>query len=319
MYDKVKSKNLVVSKEFYVLGTTNILKAFGENAETAIYKAMKKLLEIDDKMSVFKTDSEFSKINLNSGVSAVSVSDDTYNVIKKALGYAFLSYGAFNPAIKPVIDLWDSVKNGHEVISKEDVTEKLKLTDYKDIILNDSNNSIKLMHKGQSIDGGSIVKGFAADKVRDIFIENGVENAVIDLGGNISVMGMNIAADMLWRVGIQNPLGNRGDFVGVLTVKDKSVVTSGEYERCNHIIDPRTGYPSNNGVISATIVSGDSVDADALSTCAYVLGVDEAVKFIKSLKYSDMILITEDRKIYITSGIKDNFRLTDSTFTLKNI
>lgn len=325
MSTEINNKDLVVSNEFYVLGTDNILKAFGENAKMAIYEAMKKLLDIDNKMSVFKADSEFSLINFNAGNSAVSVSDETFYVIEKALQYACLSDGALNPTIRPVTKLWGIGKDHLQIPDEEAINEKLKLANYKDIIMDSSANSIKLANKHQCIDGGSIVKGFAADEVRDIFIKNEIESAIIDLGGNISVIGNNLAGDMPWRVGIQNPLGNRGEFVGVLSITDKSVVTSGDYERYfikdnnkyHHIIDPRTGYPSNNGVISTTIISDNSIDADALSTCVYIMGVYEGMKLIKDLKGIDAIFITEDRKMYITPGIRDYFKLTNPIFTVE--
>jgi FAD:protein FMN transferase len=322
---KIENSDLTVSKEFYILGTTNILKAYGEAAEPAMYEAMKKLLNIDNRMSVFKDSSEFSLINFSAGESAVAVSSETYYVIEKALKYAQLSDGAFNPAIRPVMELWSIGKNTSKIPEEEVIKEKLRLVDYKDIILNEEMHSVKLAHKDQRIDGGAIVKGYAADKVRGIFIKHGIENAVIDLGGNISVMGRNLAKDMPWKVGVQNPLGERGEFIGVLSITDKSVVTSGDYERYfikdnkkfHHIIDSRTGYPSNNGVVSATIVSDNSIDADALSTCVYVMGVEEGMKLIQSMKGVDVILITEDRKIYMSSGIENNFKLTNSAFTIE--
>lgn len=321
---KFNNRDLVESKEFYILGTTNVLKAYGENAENAIYEAMKKLLDIDNKMSVFKARSEFSKINSNAGISFEKVSKDTYYVIQKAIKYASISKGAFDPTIRPVIELWGIGKGDAVILSEEQISQRLKLVNYKDIMLDDSNSSVKLTHKNQKIDGGAIVKGFAADEVKDIFIENGIESAIIDLGGNISVIGSN-PSGMPWRVGIQNPLTPRGESVGTLSVSDKSVVTSGGYERYfikdnkkfHHIIDSRTGYPSNNGIISATIVSDYSIDGDALSTCVYVMGVEEGLRLVEDMEGVDVIFITEDRKIYVSSGINDNFKLTNPNFEIE--
>ncbi|WML37012.1 FAD:protein FMN transferase [Clostridium sp. OS1-26] len=326
MSGKIGNKDLIVSNEFYILGTTNILKAYGEKADIAIIEAMKKLLDIDNKMSVFKGTSEFSLINNHAGESAVAVSDDTYYVIKKSMQYAQMSNGAFNPTIRPVVELWNIGRNNSQVPKEESIKEKLQLVNYRDIILNDEKNSIKLAHKQQRIDGGAIVKGFAADKVKEILIKNGVESAMIDLGGNIYAMGVNAGADMPWRIGIQNPLGIRDEFVGVLSIVDKSIVTSGDYERYfikdnkkyHHIIDPRTGYPCNNGVISATIVSDSSLDADALCTCIYVMGVEEGMKLVDSMEGVDAIIITDDKKIHVSSGIKENFILTNLDFKIED-
>jgi thiamine biosynthesis lipoprotein len=324
MSTKNDNRNLISSKEFYVLGTSNLLTAYGENSEYAIYEAMKKLLDIDNKMSVYKDTSDFSKINILAGEAPVFVGADTYYVIDRALQYARLSKGAFNPTIRPIVDLWNIGKENERIPSQEEIKEKLKFINYEDILLDEKNSTIMLAKRGEKIDGGAIAKGFAADAVRDIFIENEIKNALIDLGGNIFALGSNPSGDP-WRVGIQDPLTERGQFLGILSVIDKSVVTSGDYERFfiknnkkfHHILDPRTGYPSNNGVISATIVSDCSIDGDALSTCAYVMGVNEGLKLIESIDGVDVIFVTDDRKIYLSSGIKDNFKLANSAFNIE--
>lgn len=244
MSGKIGNKDLIVSNEFYILGTTNILKAYGEKADIAIIEAMKKLLDIDNKMSVFKDTSEFSLINNHAGESAVAVSDDTYYVIKKSMQYAQMSNGAFNPTIRPVVELWNIGRNNSQVPKEESIKEKLQLVNYRDIILNDEKNSIKLAHKQQRIDGGAIVKGFAADKVKEILIKN--------------------------------------------------------------------------GVISATIVSDSSLDADALCTCIYVMGVEEGMKLVDSMEGVDAIIITDDKKVHVSSGIKENFILTNLDFKIED-
>ena len=324
MSTKIDDKNLVSSKEFYVLGTSNLLTAYGENSEAAIYEAMKKLLDIDNKMSVFKDTSEFSKINSMASEAPVLVSADTFYVIERALQYARLSRGAFNPMIRPIVELWSIGKKEQRIPSHEEIQEKLQLMNYEDILLNEKNSSVLLAKKSEKIDGGAIVKGFAADAVRDIFVENGIESGLIDLGGNIFALGSSPNGSP-WKVGIQNPLVERGEFLGILSVSDKSVVTSGDYERYfvednkkfHHILNPRTGYPSNNGIISATIISDTSIDGDALTTCAYVMGVTEGLKLIESIDGVEVILITEDRKIYLSSGIKENFELTNPAFEIE--
>ncbi len=126
-----------------------------------------------------------------------------------------------------------------------------------------------------------------------------------------------------WNVGIQDPSGQKGQYVGVISVSNKSVVTSGNYERYfiqdgkryHHIMDPKTGYPADNGVISTTIISDHSIDGDALSTSTYVLGLEKGMKLIESLDGVDAIFITQDKKVYATSGIKNNFKLTNEEFT----
>ena len=313
-------------KQFYILGTIIELKVYGGNAEKAIDDAILKLNEIDDKMSVFKNSSEVSIINSNAGISHCVVSTDTYFVIKKAVEYSKLSEGAFDATIRPVVELW-GINTDHAKIPKTlEIKNDMKLINYKDIILNDKAKSIKLRNENQRIDLGAIAKGFAADEVKNILIRNDIKHAIIDLGGNIYALG-NKPDGTLWNIGIQDPINKSGKYVGIVCVQNKSVVTSGNYERYfikegkryHHIIDPRTGEPSENGIISATVVSEYSIDGDALTTCVYVMGIEKGLKIIQSIDGAEAILITRDKKVYVTSGIRDTFKLTNDEYVYKNL
>lgn len=310
-----------VYRQFYSLGTVIGLKAFGDNGSKAIDKAVERLNEIDDKMSVFKGYSEISRINANAGKCPQQVSPDTYFVINKAVRYSEKSGGAFDPTIRPVIGSW-GIRTDHEGIpGSEELKQKLGLVNYKGIVLDGNNCTVMLDHENMAIDLGAIAKGYAADEVKSIFLENSVESAIIDLGGNIFALGKK-PDGMLWNIGVQHPFSLRGEYVGTLRVSDKSIVTSGDYERYfimggrkyHHIMDPSTGYPSDNGVISTTIISGCSIDGDALSTCAYVMGLEKGIEFIEAFEGADAIFITKDSKIYATSGIKGKFKLSNKEF-----
>lgn len=309
----------------YVLGTLINLRAYGNAPETAIEEAFEKLNDIDDKMSAFKENSEISKINSGAGVKAESVSNDTYFVVKKALEYSKILEGTFDPTIRPLVKLW-GIGTKQEKIPKEvEIENALEFVNYNDVLLEEKNNSIILRKENQALDVGGIAKGFAADEVRNIFIKHKVKSALIDLGGNIFALGNKID-NTPWRVGIQNPFKPRGEFIGILNVVNKSIVTSGNYERYfikdgrrfHHIIDPKTGYPSKSKIISATIVSNDSIDGDGLSTGIYILGVEKSLRIIESIEGVEAILVTEDKKVYTTSGINGIFMLTDEEFTFKN-
>lgn len=312
-------------KKFYTLGTIIELKVYGKGAEKGINKSIAKLSEIDDKMSVFKDFSEVSIINRNAGITACEVSADTYFVVKKAAQYSKLSGGAFEPTIRPVVNLWGVNTDHAKIPSITEINNDMRFIDYKDIILCDKDKSIKLRNKNQALDLGAIAKGFAADEVKDILIENNIENAIIDLGGNIYALG-NKTDGTLWNIGIQDPIKECGAYVGIVSVKNKSIVTSGNYERYfmkggkkyHHIIDPKTGSPSENGVISATVISECSIDGDALTTCIYVMGVEKGLKLIESIKGAEAIFITSDKKIYATSGIKNTFKLTNKEYIYEN-
>ncbi len=311
-------------KEFYSLGTIMTLIVYGKKGEEAVEQAMKKIMSIDDEMSVFKDYSEVSKINKNAGGKLQIVSEDTYFVIKKAIEFCYLSQGAFDITIRPIVGLWGIGSDKQRVPSKTEIDEKLKLINYKDVVLDEKNNAVGLKHKNQEIDLGGIAKGYAADQVKNIFLNKGIKSALINLGGNVFAMGKKLNGEP-FKIGIQNPISLRGDSVGIISVMNKSVVTSGNYERyfkvdgkkLQHIIDPRTGYPSESKIISATIISDLSIDGDGLSTGVYILGLNKALKLIQSLDGIEAIFITEDKKISVTAGMKDNFILCNEEFILE--
>lgn len=311
-------KGKVTFKEFYAMGTVMQLTVYGKKSREAVLEAVKRIEEIENKMSVFKDESEISMINKNAGFGPQKVSEDTYYVINKAKRYCSLSDGAFDVTIKPIVNLWKIDSGKPELPDKNEIKEKLKLVNYKDIILDKKNVTISLKYKNQAVDVGGIAKGYAADEVKKIFIKYGIKSAIINLGGNIVVLGKKEGVK-LWKVGIQDPLKSRGEFAGIISAADKSIVTSGNYERYfeaggkkyHHIIDPKTGYPSESEIISVSVISDLSIDGDGLSTGLYVMGINKAYSQIEALEGVDAVFITSDKKIYVTSGIKDNFKLTN--------
>ncbi|OOM10381.1 FAD:protein FMN transferase [Clostridium saccharobutylicum] len=320
-----KESEETIVREFYALGTIIRLRVDGKNGEEAIQEAIDRLNVIENKMSVFKEYSEVSMINKNAGISSQEVSTDTYFVIKKAVKYSILSEGTFDPTIRPIVSLWSIGSDKPRIPSKSEIERNLKLVNYEDIILDEKSYSIGLKHANQAIDVGGIAKGYAADEVNKVFKNRKIKSALIDLGGNIYALGAK-PDKTLWNVGIQNPFNTRGEYIGVISVKNKSIVTSGNYERYftkegkiyHHIIDPKTGYPSESEIISSTIISDHSIDGDGLSTGVYIMGLEKSVKLIQSLKGIDAIFITKNKEVYVTSGIKNNFKITNIEFIYKD-
>lgn len=323
-YFTVRNKKALTIRQFYVLGTIIQLKVYGSNGKRAIDEAVNRLNEIDNKMSVFKEYSEVSLINQKAGISSVEVSKDTYFVIKEAVKYSNLSEGAFDPTIRPIVELWGIGTDKPRIPSESEICSELKLVNYKDIVLDEKESSIKLKNKDQTMDLGGIAKGYAADEVKRILINNNIKSALINLGGNIFALGKKPDKTQ-WQIGVQNPFSKRGEFVGFISIKNKSIVTSGNYERYfisngkkfHHIIDPKTGYPSESRIVSSTIISDYSIDGDGLSTGVYIMGLDKSIKLIESMKGIDAIFITENKEIYLTSGIKNKFKLIDENFIYK--
>lgn len=305
--------NKKYSKTFFALGTINTITILGIDCEEILEEVCRRVVEIDNRMSAFKENSDIMKINERAGIKAQKINTDTYEVLKKALEFSKISKGAFDITVCPLTTLWGFRKKENYIPNKEEIYESLKLVNYRDLILNDKQSSAYLKNRGQAIDLGGIAKGFAADEVKRILLKYNIENALINLGGNIVTMGHNLK-DEVWRIGIQNPLSARGKYAGWVTVTDKTIVTSGSNEqffikdgtRYHHIIDPRTGYPSNSDLLSVSVICECSVEADAITTAIFVQDINEAVPLLKSIN-AEAIFIMKNKDIFLTKGLINNF------------
>lgn len=298
---------------FLALGTLNTISAFGVKSEEALNAARKRVLEIDDRMSAFKYDSDIMKINRNAGSEAQNINIDTLNLLKRALDFSKASKGAFDITIRPLTALWGFGTKQNYIPGKVEIEEVLPLVNYKDVILDDKRCTAFLRNKGQAIDLGGIAKGYAADEVKRILLQYNIKNALINLGGNIMTMGNN-PSGAPWRIGIQNPLAVRGQYIGTVTATNQTIVTSGSNEqffikdevRYHHIIDPRTGYPTKNELLSVTVLCESSTDADALTTALFVSDISEAATLLKD-NNAEAIFIMQNQDIFITEGVVNNF------------
>lgn len=309
--------------EFLCMGTNIFQRIYGDNAKEVAKIAEFELKNFEGLMNFFVDSSEVSKLNQAAGFNEVLLSKDTYKVIKKAKEYSELCGGSFDITIAPLVTLWSIFSKNQRVPSKLEIEGVLHLVNYKDIILNDEIKSAKLPKPGQRIDLGGIAKGYAADKIIKIYKKNGVKSAFINLGGNVLTLG-NKPDGSPWSIGIQNPFAKRGEFIGAIKASNETIVTSGDYvryfeadnARYHHILDPRTGYPSTSGIISATIIGKNSMQADALSTAIFILGLEKGLELINKINSLEAIFITSDKRVYVTQGAsekvvfietKDNF------------
>lgn len=314
-----------ISRTELFMGTVIKITLYDSNDSTILDKAFDKVAEIESLVSINDAGTELDKVNDSAGISPVEVTPTTYEIVEKGLEYSKLSNGDFDITIGPLVKLWNIGLDDAKVPTQEEITSVLPLIDYNLLELNEKDNTIFLKNKGMMIDLGSIAKGYAADEISRILTENNVNSAIIDLGGNIYAHGIKPSGQD-WKIGIQNPFNTRGDIIGVLKVKNKTVVTSGIYERYiekdgikyHHLLNPSTGYPFENNIAGVTIVTDKSTDADALSTTVFAKGLEEGLSFVESLSNVDAIFITKDSKVYITNGIRDSFTLENEDFTLEN-
>ena len=314
-----------LSKTELLMGTVVTVTLYDSNDEGILDKVFTKVKELESTLSINENGTLVDKINESAGIEPVKVDYDTYTVIKKGLEYAKLSNGLFDISVGPIVKLWNIGLPEAKVPTEEEIDSRIPLVGYSDVELNDEENTVFLKRQGMMIDLGGVAKGYTADVISDILTEEGVKSAIIDLGGNIFAHGLKVDGST-WRIGIQNPFSDRGDIIGTITVKNKSIVTSGIYERYiekdgikyHHILSPKTGYPYENEIAGITIISDKSSDGDALSTSVFAMGVEEGMKFVNTQEGIDAIFVTKDNKIYITDGIRDIFKLTNTDFTLSN-
>lgn len=315
--------DLPISKTDFYLGTVITIKIYDKEDEAILEKAFEKIKDIENKMSIDIEESEVSKINENAGLNFVEISEDTFNVIEESIYYSELSKGYFDITIGPLVKLWNIGSESARVPLQEEINTNLNKIDYKNILFNKENKSVMLKNKDMVIDLGGIAKGYIADEIVKVLKDNGVNSAIIDLGGNIFALG-NKDNNKKWTIAIQNPFSIRGEYVGIIEVENSSIVTSGVYERFleykgkkyHHILNPYTGYPVENDLAGVSIISDKSIDGDALSTSIFSLGLKDGIELVEKIDNVEAVFITNDKGVYITSGLKDVLQITDKEFKI---
>lgn len=272
------------------------------------------------------SDSELYKLN-HRQLTPVDGTDNTYQVsdslaelIQKGLYYSDLSDGAFDIAIEPLTSLWDFTAEDPQVPEDSLIQNALSKCDYHNISVGGKdNNEITLKTDDTAIELGAIAKGYIADRLKEYLISQDVKSAIINLGGNVLCIGGK-PDDSSFKIGIQKPFADRSETIAVMDIKDKSVVSSGVYERCfeqdgtlyHHLLNPKTGYPYDNGLIAVTIISDQSVDGDALSTTCFALGLEDGLKLAESLDDVQAFFVTSDYAIHYTKDFLKEITVTET-------
>lgn len=281
-------------------------------------------------------DSDIARINKAAGT-PVAVHPETLSLIQTACSYAALTDGLVDPTITPLLTLWGFGDNSADSDAQtaddaaadsdaqaehnpaaltippdaDTLAEACAHVDYRSIVIDEEAGTVMLTDPDAAVDLGFIAKGFIADQIREYLVSKQVTSAIINLGGNTLLIGSK-PDNSPYRVGIQYPCGGTGDIITTLPVRGQSVVTSGVYERFveadgvhyHHILHPQTGYPVENGLLSVTIVTNSSTDADALSTACFVLGLSDGMELIESLADTEALFITDDYELHYSSGLQ---------------
>ena len=243
------------------------------------------------------------------------ISEDLAALLSEGLDITRESDGAFDIAIAPLTSLWDFTAEDPKTPDDADIQKALPLCSSDGVTIN--GQDITLPSDDIQFDVGAIAKGYIADRLKDFLVKKGVNSAIINLGGNVLCIGSKPDGTP-FKVGIQKPFADRNETEAVMDIAGKSVVSSGIYERCfkqggklyHHILNPQTGYPYDNGLISVTIISDQSVDGDALSTTCFALGLKDGLKFAEK-KGVQAVFITEDYELHYTDGFQDEINVTD--------
>ena len=313
-------ENKKVSKDIFAMDTYMTVTAYGKNAENGVNKAVDEINRLETVLSAEKQESDIYKLN-KTGSSTLST--DTKNIVSKALEINKTTNGAFDISIYPLMVKWGFTTQKYNVPSKNEISKLLKDVDSSKIIFDEKSGNIKLK-ENMKIGLGGIAKGYTSNRVMQIFKECGVKSGLVSLGGNVQALGTKTDGTA-WQIAIENP-DKSSDYIGVVSVKDKAVITSGGYERYfekngktyHHILDPETGYPAESGVKSVTIVSDDGTLADALSTSLFVMGKEKALDYWREHKNEfDTVLVEDNGDITITGGLEKIFKSNFKFDTVK--
>ena len=292
-----------------LMGTFVEVTSPEERALGIVFAEIKRL---DDLLSKYKADSEVSRLNK---LGELKVSPDTFYILKKSEEFWRLSQGAFDITVGPLVSLWGFSHKKYRVPQALEIKEALKVVGTDKIIFNNADNVVKFSVPGMSIDLGAIAKGYALDCAVKKLKEAGITSCLINAGGQIHALGGKPVRQWFgfpysqsqkfgkpWRVAVKNPRGK--DFIDYLELKDRAVATSGDYEqyfikgakRYSHILDPKTGYPANSGVISVTVIAADGLTADSLATSIVVMGKEKGLSLAGKFK-EVKVEIVEDKDV----------------------
>ena len=304
------------SRDLFAMDTYMTVTAYGKGATEAVDQAADEISRLDQLLSTGNEDSEIYKIN-QSGDGILS--EETAYLVERSLDLYEATDGAFDIAIEPLTSLWDFTAENPKVPKDSLIRAALPKCNYHNISVDTDKNEITLKTDDTAIELGAIAKGYIADRLKDYLVSQNVKSAIINLGGNVLCIGEK-TDNSAFKIGIQKPFADRSETIAVMDIRDKSVVSSGIYERCfeqdgtlyHHLLNPKTGYPYDNGLIAVTIISDQSVDGDALSTTCFALGLEDGMKLAESLDDVQAFFVTSDYEIHYTRDFQKKIKVTET-------
>lgn len=298
----------------FLMDTVIEITAYGPNAKEAVTEAFgefKRIQKIGDK---FDTDSQVAQLSRAAGISPVTVDPDLAIMISRAIRMSQLSQGKFDITVGALTELWGIGQKGDYVPLQQAIDQVLPLVDYRQISLDTANNTVFLPKRGMILDLGGIAKRYAIEKAQEKLLAKGIRSALINAGGDISVIG-NKPDGTPWRIGVQHPRKTDGLLAKIRLDQWNTVETSGDYQRYfikdgvryAHILDPHTGWQPQE-IASVTLVSQNN-SADIRSSAIFVLGVDKGLELLKQYPGTEAIIATTDGRIIVTPGLGSSVEL----------
>lgn len=296
----------------FKLNTVVTITIYDSDNENLLTECMNLCDKYEKIFSRTRTDSELYKLNhrelspVPDTENTYEISEDLASLLSIGLSYSQKSNGAFDIAIAPLTDLWDFTAEEPSVPNGREIQEALSRCGWKGVTI--SGQKITLASPDTEFDLGGIAKGYIADRIKEYLLSRNVNSATINLGGNVLCIGAKPDGSP-FNIGIQKPFADRNETAAVMEITDKSVVSSGIYERFfekdgklyHHILNPSTGYPYENDLIAVTIISDNSVDGDALSTTCFALGYEKGMDYAQSIPDIQAIFITDDYELHYTN------------------
>ena len=270
--------------------------------------AISEVKRIENQISDWIPTTQISLVNKNAGIQAVKVDSEVFDLVTRAIKISEITDGAFDISYASMDKIWKFDGSMKTMPTEEAIKKSVAKIGYKNIILNQQDQSIFLKFVGMKLGLGGIGQGYIADKVKDKLLSNGCLSGIVNVSGDINAWGKQ-SNQKPWTVGIVNPM-NKNKVFATFPLENSSVETSGNYEkyvmfngiRYSHIIDPRTGYPAQ-GVVSVSVFAKQTEIADALATGIFVLGVEVGLDLVNQLKGIECIIVDDKGKIHSSKGI----------------
>ncbi len=320
-FDSCTQKPNEVVIEGLTMGTSYTIKIITQESKIDVenipFQIDSILVEINNQMSTYIENSEINRFNFYTGTEPFELSPEFYSVVKRALFWTEKTNGAFDVTILPLVSIWGFGPGSKQSLpSENEVLTALNYSGYQQLTLHLS--AVQKKNPNVQLDVNAIAKGFGVDEVSAFFGKNGLNNYMVEIGGEVYCKGVNEEGE-IWRIGIESPNLNDTDFMNIVSLKNRAMASSGDYRNyysspsgnVTHIVDPRTGQPVSE-IAATTVIAENCMDADALATALMVLGVEKGLILIEQLDKVEGMVVKRNENMELEKIYSSGFKSVDS-------